>query len=119
MKKAVLGLVPFKPYRPVRHKLDVVNGPAGGLEFVGNVLNIIPILLHVKRPHVGEDHPLKIGLQKRLKDVLTKLVDKRTHAPSEQLDDRLDGHMVMKQPEVGYLHELLADGHLSDRAGAD
>ena len=48
-----------------------------------------------------------------------RLLHKGVVKPPEQLDNRLNRHMVMKQAEIGNLHKLLSDRHLSDGAGAE
>ena len=119
VEKTIFRLVALDSNRSVRDKLDVVHGPAGRLEAVGHALEVVPVALQVKCPHEGEDHPLKIRLQKRLEDIVAKLRDELADVSPEDLDHGLDHHMIVKQPEIGDLPKFLADGHFPDSTAAD
>ena len=83
------------------------------------MLQILPFRRQVEIHHIGKDHPVAIGRRKIPKDHFPQLISGFPVESAKDLDDGLDGHMVVKEPQIGDLHQLLANGHFPYRGVPD
>lgn len=99
-------------------ELHAVEFCAIGFEDFYDGVDILPVGGDVEGPYVGEYHAVVVCFGKFLEYCAAEFINDGVVVMAEQLDDGLDGHMIMEEPEVGDLCKLLADGHLAHRAFA-
>ena len=119
VRQTVCRPVALKADVPVRDELDIVNRSPGRLKSFGHGSDIIPVGLHVEGPHIREDQARVVGFQKLFKHDLAQSVDHGAVELAEDLEHRLDHHVIVKQPEIAYLHKLLPDRHFPDSPAAE
>ena len=64
-----------------------------------DVLQIVPVRLHIKCPHKGEDHAVVVTFGELLEDHVAQPLDDVTPEGTEYLQHGLDHHVVVEQPQ--------------------
>ena len=105
MLESVLGLVSLQPHSLISDQLHIIELRAIGLKDLFHMVKIIPVALHVKRPHVGKDHTIAVRLGKFLKDDLPHGRNGRSMEGAKNLQHGFDGHVVVKKPKPGQVSE--------------
>jgi hypothetical protein len=76
------------------------------------------VLRVIQRPHISEDNAGQIACGHFLEDPLPELADQVEEgwrAEREELPNRIDGHVIVKESKTGPALQLQANRHLSDR----
>ena len=81
--------------------------------------NVFPVRRHIKSPHVGKDQAILFRFGEFLKNNFTDSVNCRPIERTEDLQHRLDHHVVVEQAQAGDLRQLLTHGHLAHGGIAD
>lgn len=89
------------------------------LKQIGEPSDVIPVCLLIKRPQIGEDHAGQVGLYKLIENHLPDAVAGCAVKGAEDLDHRLDRHMIVEQPQTGTLHQFLAHRHFANSGISD
>ena len=77
------------------------------------MVDIIPVLLGIEGPHEGVDHAVLVGFGKLTENQLPHLQNDLGVEAAEDLQNWLDGHVIVEQPQSGLLHQFLTHGHLT------
>ena len=64
------------------------------------MLNIIPIRLVIKGPHVGKDQAVAARRGKLFENDITEPADDLSFVSAKYFNDRFNGHVVMEQAEI-------------------
>ena len=101
MLQAVFGDVALKPDRLGSDQLHVVHVLLGQAEDALDPFDVFPVLLHIKGPHIGEDHAIVIRLGEILEDHLPQPLDGAAPELVENFENRFDHHVIVEQPQFG------------------
>ena len=118
-RQPVFAPVAREPDRLRRDQLDVVERRSVRREDLLHVLDVRPVFGGIEGEEKGEDHTVPIRFGELREDRLAERIHGGPVVGSEHRDHRLDRHVVVKEPQIGDLRELLSDGHLAGRRVAE
>lgn len=114
MFQTVFRDIAGKPHLLGSDKLNIIELCPGRVEELFDMFDIGPVFRGVEIPHIGKDQAILIRGGKFLKDNVAQAVDSLWIEAAENLQHRLDHHVVVKQAESGNFGERLSYAHFSD-----
>jgi hypothetical protein len=113
------GSIPLQPNLLRGDKLHIIEFRSIRLKYPLDMLQIRPFRRQIKIHHHCKNHPVIIGGGIVFENYVTDFRDGFSVESAENLYHRLDGHVIVKEPQVGYLHQFLTDCHFPNGSVTD
>jgi len=118
LPQAILGAVALQTNLLGSDQFHNVHRAALLFENLAQPGHIVPVRLFAEGPHIGENHAVVVRPGEFLKHHLAQPVHRLAIIGAEELDHRLDAHVVVEQFHGCNLRQLLAHSHLAHSLSA-